>query len=36
MTLRDIKAGVKLASPLLGAEYQDSSKSCKMRNFAKY
>ena len=35
-TLRDIKSSAKLPNPLLRAERQDSGKSCKMRNFAKY
>ena len=36
MILRDIKAAVKLPNPPLRAEYQDSSKSGKIRNFANY
>ena len=32
MILLDIKTEVNLPNPLLWAEYQDSSKSCKMRN----
>ena len=31
-----LKAAVKLPNPFLKPEYQDSGKSCKIRNFAKY
>ena len=31
-----LKAAVKLPNPFLKPEYQDSGKSCKIRNFVKY